>query len=155
MFSYCTYHITYNNGHNGMRGKGYFLKRTLTLLTLLILALSLSGAVGCGRKMPPSPRRSRVDNATSEGGTAAEDSDNGEATDKGGSMTFNDGSGGNTAGGGGGIVTPEAVTEAPDEAELGVPVYPGATLDPDNSATINAGNQPCAGRRDHRQLYHQ
>lgn len=114
------------------------------MLVLLMVAFSLLGTVGCGKKetAEPSLEETATETAADDNGAVAEEGVSGDAAGEGGSVTFDENNNSAATGEGGGTVSPEPVTTAPDDSELGVPVYPGAALDPDNSAAINAGNSP-------------
>ena len=103
------------------------MKKVLVLLLLICLAAAVIVVAGCGGD--EAKVEEQADGGTGEEGTVQlpegeltiEDA---EKTDEGGKVTV-EGEGGDEA-------TIEYSTEAPTEEELGAPVYPNATYEPDS-----------------------
>jgi hypothetical protein len=105
------------------------VKRGLILIVLLALTISLVAAVGCGKKTTTT--------TNPDGSVTVTNNDN---TDT-GKVTIKDESGNDS--------TYEWSDKAPSEAELGAPVYPGATYVPgtggSGGVSSEEGNTAVAG----------
>ncbi|OFW56985.1 MAG: hypothetical protein A2V52_01750 [Actinobacteria bacterium RBG_19FT_COMBO_54_7] len=97
------------------------MKKVLPAVLLFALVLSLVVSAGCGDKTTVK---------TPDGSATVEEQD--------GDVTIN-----YDEGGGSGSVT--ASTEAPTEAELGAPIYPGAEYDESGSGTLSYNGQDGSG----------